>query len=98
MTLRNIILLGLCTVPLAACDAATDIAGDAIRAETRNAIVNQCQQMSEGAGIAAGRIASICECSADAFLADADLTMADIDPAHLEGIINTCTAQTGEQG
>ena len=98
MTLKKIMLLGMCTVALASCDAAADIAGDAIRAETRNAIVNQCQQMSEGAGIAAGRIASICECSADAFLADEDLTMADIDPAQLEGIVNTCTAQTGEQG
>ena len=88
-------LLALCTMPLAACDAATEIAGDAIRTETRNTIVDQCQQMSENAGIAANRVASVCECTADAFLADESFSMADIDPSRLEGLVNTCTAQTG---
>ncbi len=87
-------LLALSTVPLAACDAATDIAGDAIRAEARNAVITQCQEASEGAGIAAGRVAAVCECSADAFMSDGSFTVSDIDPARLEEIVNTCVVQT----
>ncbi|MFC3100704.1 hypothetical protein ACFODK_07380 [Altererythrobacter lauratis] len=88
-------MLGLCAVSLAGCDAAADIAGDAIRAEARNAVIQQCQQASQEAGIVAGRIASICECSADTFLADQSFTAADIDPARLEEILNGCVARTG---
>ena len=95
MSIRTIMVLGLAAASLAGCDAATTIAGDAVRAETRNAVVAQCQEAAQGAGIVAGRIGSVCECSADAFLADEPFSMADLDPARLEEILNSCVAQTG---
>ena len=85
----------IAAVLLAGCDAATEIAGDTFEGEARNAISAQCQQISESAGIAAGRIAEVCECSADTFLADPDLTLADVSRERIEGIVNDCAATTG---
>ncbi|WP_067677536.1 hypothetical protein [Tsuneonella dongtanensis] len=80
---------------LAGCDAATQIAGDAVQGEMRNAVTAQCQQAAEGAGIVAGRVAEVCECAVQTFVADKDLNLDDISPTRIEGIVNQCAAQTG---
>ena len=80
---------------LAACDAATQIAGDAVQGEMRNAIASQCQQVAEGAGIVAGQVAQVCECSAETFMADPDLTLEDVSRERIEGIVNECAAKLG---
>ncbi|MGI8944488.1 MAG: hypothetical protein ACR2FJ_09730 [Qipengyuania sp.] len=93
--LKRAILLPLCVLSLAGCDAATQIAGETVEGEARSAIAAQCRQFSEGAGIAAGRIAEVCQCSADTVMADPDLTLADMSRERLEGIVNECAARTG---
>ena len=93
----KIALLALCAVSLSGCDAAAELAGDAVRAEARNAIVTQCQASVEEAGLIAGRIASVCGCAADTFLADESFTVTDIEPARLEEIVNACVAQTSPE-
>lgn len=80
---------------LTACDAATQIAGEAVEGEVRNAIAGQCQQVAEGVGIVAGQVAQVCECSADTFLADPDLTLGDVSRERIEGIVNECAAKLG---
>lgn len=79
---------------LAGCDAATEIAGDTLEGEMRGVAVAQCEQVAEGAGIAAARISAVCECSADQLVAGGTPTMADITPERVQGIVNSCVAQT----
>ncbi len=92
--LRSIMIVALCGLSLAACDVASDIAGDAIEGEIRNTIVQQCLQVSEGAGIAAARLGEVCECSAETFVNDPDLTMDDVSRERIEAIVNECAAST----
>lgn len=80
---------------LAGCDAATQIAGDAVQAEARNAVTAQCSQVAEGAGIVAGRVAAVCECAVQTFVADANLTLEGVSRARIQGIVNQCAVQTG---
>jgi hypothetical protein len=80
---------------LAGCDAATQIAGDAVQGEIRSVVATQCRQVSESAGIAAGRVSEVCECAADTYAKDPDLTLDDITRERVEGIVNDCTARTG---
>ena len=80
---------------LAGCDAATQIAGDAVQTEARNAVTAQCSQIAEGAGIVAGRVAEVCECAVQTFVAEANLTLEDVSRARIEGIVNQCAAKTG---
>ena len=86
--------LALCAVSLAGCDAATQIAGEAVEGEVRNAVAAQCEQMAESTGIVAERVAEVCQCSADTFMADPDLTLEDATRENVEGIVNACTAST----
>ena len=81
---------------LAGCDAATQIAGDAVEGEVRNAVAAQCLQVAEGTGLVAGRVAEICECAADTYVNDPDLTLDDISRERIEGIVNDCAARTGD--
>lgn len=83
---------------LVGCDAATEIAGDTFESEIRRGIVAQCEQVAEGAGIAAGRISAVCQCSADSLVADGAPTLSDINPERLQGIIDGCVAQTDPDG
>ncbi len=94
MLKRALIVLPAVTL-LIGCEAASDIAGDAMKNEIRNVIATQCEQVSADAGIVADRIAQVCACSADTLMNDPDLTMEDISRERIEGIVNTCTAQTG---
>ena len=80
---------------LAGCDAATQIAGDAVQEEVRNAVSAQCLQISDGTGLVAGRVVEICECAADTYVNDPDLTLDDISRERVEGIVNDCAARTG---
>lgn len=83
---------------LAGCDAATQIAGDAVQGEARNLVAAQCQQVSEGAGIVAGRIAEVCACAADTFVAERDFNPANINRARVEAIVNECARRTSPAG
>ena len=86
--------LSLALLSLAGCDAATQIAGEAVQGEVRNAVASQCQQVAEGAGIVAGRIAAVCECTARAVVADKALTIEDVVPSRNEGVVNQCADET----
>ena len=92
--LKRYVLLALSCLSLAACDAAQDIAGDAIEGEVRNQIVQQCQQVSESAGIAAARVGDVCECAAETYVNDPDLTMDDVSRERIVAIVNECAAST----
>ena len=95
MPMIRALLLIAAAGSLTACDAATQIAGDAVQGEMRNAIASQCQQVAEGAGIVAGQVAQVCECSAETFVADPDLTLEDVSRERIEGIVNECAAKLG---
>ncbi len=79
---------------LAGCDAATQIAGEAVEGEVRNVVAAQCEQIAENAGVVAARVTEVCQCSADTFMADPDLTLEDATPGNVEGIVNACAAST----
>ena len=67
---RSLVLLVPTAFALVGCDAATEIAGDTLEAELRNGVVMQCEQVAEGAGVASARVAAVCQCSADKFVAE----------------------------
>lgn len=92
--MTKLLMAATAALVLSGCDAATQIAGEAVEGEVRTAVVDRCQQLSESAGLVADRVNEVCECSADRFLADPDLTMADVSRENIEGIINQCTADT----
>jgi hypothetical protein len=92
---RRFIVILAGGLALAGCDAATQIAGDAVEGEARNAIELQCRQVAEGAGIVAARVAEVCACSAETVLADRDFSVADISRARVEEIVNNCARRTG---
>ncbi|GGD54745.1 hypothetical protein GRI62_03915 [Erythrobacter arachoides] len=94
-THKQVLLLIACLVSLPGCDAATQIAGDALEGEIGNAVTAQCLQVAESAGIVAGRVAQVCECTANAFVTDPDLTIEDASPQRIEGIVNQCATETG---
>ena len=93
--LKRVSTMFAITIALAGCDAATQIAGDAVEGEVRNAVAAQCQQVSESAGIVAERVAEVCECSADTFVSDPDLSLEDVSRERIEGIVNQCAQSTG---
>ena len=78
------ILAGSCA--LSACDSA----GTALDDTVRLAAVEQCRQISEGAGIAAGAVSEVCGCAADKWLERPVAERARIDRAAIESIINDC--------
>ncbi|MXO85583.1 hypothetical protein GRI38_06020 [Altererythrobacter aurantiacus] len=84
---------------LAGCEVASDMAGDAIQGEVRAQYLARCEGVAEGAGIAAERIASACECSADNFAsdfaADGDL---DINRARIEEVLQICVQNGADTG
>ncbi len=93
--MTRLLLASCCAVALTGCDAATQIAGDAVEGEVRTAVVERCQQFADNAGIVADRINAVCECSADRFRADEDLTLADVNRENIEGIVNSCATEKG---
>ncbi len=83
---------------LAGCDMATEIASDTLETEVRGAVQLQCQEFAAGAGIAAGRVAAVCQCSADKFVADRQLSVSAISRERLRTIVEGCVAQTDPDG
>ncbi|MBH5322225.1 hypothetical protein [Aurantiacibacter sediminis] len=94
--LRVIGSAALFAAALTGCDAASEIAGDALDNEIRSQIANQCQAVAEGAGVVADRLTEVCDCTAQTYIDDPDLTADDITPARIEEIVNECTQQTGD--
>jgi hypothetical protein len=80
------------------CEAASEIAGDTLESELRSVVVAQCEEVASSAGIAAGRVSAVCQCSADKFKADTNLTIGDVSRERLQGIVEACVAQTDPDG
>lgn len=95
IAIGRLFLVGAGALALVGCDAATQIAGEAVEGEARNAIDAQCRQVAEGAGIVAARVAEVCACSAETLLATRDFSVADINRARVEEIVNGCARSTG---
>ena len=91
---NRIATLALAALALTGCDAATQIAGEAVQGEVRATVAAQCEQVAEGAGIVASRVAEVCQCSADTLMADSDLTLEDASRERIEGIVNACAKST----
>ncbi len=91
------ILLAVAAVALAGCDAATQIAGEAVEGEIRNAVAAQCEEVAQGASFVAGHVAEVCQCSTDRFMADPDLTLDDVTRDNIEGIVNACARTTAPE-
>ena len=98
VTRRTTFVIAPLCLAFTGCDAATEIVGDTVETELRRGIVGQCEQVAEGAGIAAGRIAAVCQCSADTFVADGTLALSDISPERLQSIVESCVAETDPDG
>ena len=79
-------LLPLAALSLAACDSAGTVADGA----ARMAAVEQCTQLSESAGIAAGAVNTVCNCAADKWLDKPVAERANVSPAAIRAIINEC--------
>ena len=78
--------LALATTALAACDSAGTVLDDTARL----AAVEQCRQVSEGAGIAAGAVNNVCNCAADRWLAKPVAERVQLDRETIQTIINEC--------
>lgn len=79
-------LLALATLAISACDSA----GSVLDNTARLAAVEQCRQVSESAGIAAGAVSTVCNCAADKWLAKPVADRIDISPDAIRSIINEC--------
>jgi hypothetical protein len=88
----RIAFLTLAALSLAGCDAAGTVIDDTARI----AAVEQCTQLSEGAGIAAGAVNSVCNCAADKWLEKPVAERVQLDTATIQSIINEC-AGTGRK-
>ncbi len=87
----KIAIIAAAALSLTACDMAKEQIGG----QVRTAIVDQCQGVSEGLGIAGQFITPICECTADTFMEKNPEQMAQIDRARVEEIVRTCAQSTG---
>ncbi|MBL8657984.1 MAG: hypothetical protein JNJ92_11610 [Altererythrobacter sp.] len=86
MTLKPLLLIAPLAFGLTACDSA----GTALDDTARLAAVQQCQQLSEGAGIAGPALNKVCGCAADKWLAKPVSERMQIDTASIRTIINEC--------
>ncbi|MDN3645063.1 hypothetical protein QWY75_02445 [Pontixanthobacter aestiaquae] len=90
MKIRFILLFASAGL-LASCDAAME----QVSGQVRTAVVEQCQSVSEGLGIAGEFVAPVCECTADTFMEKNADEITQIDRARIEEIVRTCAADTG---
>jgi hypothetical protein len=93
--LNRALVIAATSLALAGCDAATQIAGEAVAGEVRGAVDTQCREIAAGAGIVADRVADVCSCSVEAIMADGDVSLADLNPAEVERTVNSCARSTG---
>ena len=95
--MKKLVICAAAVVSLTGCDVASEVAGDAIAGEIRTRYIEQCEGIAEGAGIAADRIGSACECSADNlkedFAADGQL---DINRERVEELLSICIQDDAE--
>jgi hypothetical protein len=84
--LIRVAALSLAALTLAACDSAGTVLDDTARL----AAVEQCRQVSEGAGIAGPAVTRVCNCAADKWLDKPVAERVDISPAAIRTIINEC--------
>ncbi len=82
-------VLAVVAVTLAGCDSA----GTALDDTARLAAVEQCRQVSENAGIAAGAVNAVCSCAADKWLEKPVADRIDVSPAAIRSIINECAGK-----
>lgn len=78
--------MALAALSLTACDSAGTVLDDTARI----AAVEQCRQVSESAGIAAGAVGSVCNCAADKWLERPVGERVRIDTATIQNIVNEC--------
>lgn len=89
-TTRRLVIRLVASALLAATLTACDSAGTLLDDTARMAAVEQCRQVSEGAGIAAGAVNKVCGCAADKWLEKPVAERVRIDTATIQGIINEC--------
>ncbi|MHA7818693.1 MAG: hypothetical protein ACX930_03485 [Erythrobacter sp.] len=75
---------------LAGCDAAADLAGDAIKDQIRTEFVNQCEQIAQDNNIASENVGPACECAADDLAADAADGSLEVNQARVEELLRSC--------
>lgn len=90
MTSRIVLVLGAAAL-LSSCDAAMD----QVSGQVRTSIVEQCQSVSEGFGIAVPLISPVCECTADSLMQKGADEIAQIDRTRIEEIVRSCADNTG---
>ncbi|MGB7420025.1 MAG: hypothetical protein WA918_12670 [Erythrobacter sp.] len=63
--MRSTIALGLAALTLTACDAVSDVAGQAIGEQVRSSFVERCEQTVGDTGLASSQVTVACNCAAD---------------------------------
>lgn len=91
-------LLPLFAFAIAGCDAATEVAGDTLETQARGVIQAQYQQVAENAGIAAGRVNAVCECTADELAEGGSIDPANLNRERIRSIVEGCVARTDPDG
>ncbi|EAQ30553.1 hypothetical protein NAP1_07235 [Erythrobacter sp. NAP1] len=87
-----LISLPVAALALTACDAATEMAGDAIKDQIRTEVVSQCEQIAQDNGITSENVTPACECAADRLAEDASDASLDINRETIEELLRTCSA------
>ena len=90
MSLR-LAMIASASLALTACDSAGTVLDDTARL----AAVEQCRQVSEGAGIAGPAVTRVCNCAADKWLDKPVADRMDISPEAIRTIINECAGTEG---
>ncbi|KEO91779.1 hypothetical protein EH31_03655 [Erythrobacter longus] len=98
MRANSLIPLALAALSLTACEAATEMAGDAIKEQIRTEFVAQCEQIAQDNGFASEKVGPACNCVADNLAADAADGSLEVDTQKVEELLRTCGAETGETG
>jgi predicted membrane-bound spermidine synthase len=94
----RLLLIATALPAVASCDMASEVAADTLESEMRGVVLAQCQEFAAGAGIAAGRVSAVCQCSADRFVADRQLSVSALSRDRLRTIVEGCVAQTDPDG
>ncbi|AWW75125.1 hypothetical protein CD351_11870 [Erythrobacter sp. KY5] len=92
MRALTLISLPFAALALTACDAATEMAGNAIKDQIRTEFVAQCEQIAQDNGITSENVTPACECAADNLAEDASDGSLDINRERIEDLLRTCSA------
>lgn len=80
---------------MAALLSGCDMAAEQVGSQMRDTVVQQCQSVSESAGIAGDQVAAICECTADTVMQKNVDELTQIDRARVQEIVVACAGDTG---